>query len=150
MVWGTGILKGMAVTMKNTLRKPVTLRYPDVKMELPERARWALVALNNDDGSVRCTACTNCVRACPDNVLTLDFETREDKSKHITRLEYEVGACMFCGLCVEACPFSAIEMGKNYELATWDVAGLSYPIIEDVDAASPKRKKDSEGGDADA
>jgi NADH-quinone oxidoreductase subunit I len=27
---------------------------------------------------------------------------------------------MNCGLCAEFCPFDAIKMDHNYELATWD------------------------------
>ena len=41
-VWGTGILKGMRITMRNMLRGPITVQYPHEKLELPERARWAV------------------------------------------------------------------------------------------------------------
>ena len=42
--------------------------------------------------------------------------------------------CIFCGYCEEACPVSAIFMGKDYELAVysnkdfiWDKADLLVP-----------------------
>ena len=42
--------------------------------------------------------------------------------------------CIFCGFCEEACPVSAIFMGKDYELAVysnkdfiWDKADLLVP-----------------------
>jgi formate hydrogenlyase subunit 6/NADH:ubiquinone oxidoreductase subunit I len=47
---------------------------------------------------------------------------------------------MMCGLCVEACPFDAIEMGHDYELAKRDLADLEYSLITDEPAAKPKRK----------
>lgn len=148
MVWGSGFFKGMKVTLANAFRGPVTIQYPEERMELPERARWAVAPVQDDEGSPRCTACMACVRECPDNVLALEVETREDKSKHIRRFTYEVGACMFCGLCVERCPFSALQMSHDYELATTDTSDLLRVLLEDVDAASPKRKKKAQDADS--
>ena len=52
---------------------------------------------------------------------------REGLPDHKTR-------CIFCGYCEEACPVSAIFMGKDYELAVysnkdfiWDKADLLVP-----------------------
>jgi NADH-quinone oxidoreductase subunit I len=145
-MWGTGFFKGLAVTMRNMFRGPVTLQYPDEKQALSDRARWAVKPLYDEGGSLLCTACGNCVRACPDGVLVLDSVTDEEKNKRILFLDYEVGACMFCGLCVEACPFSALEMSLEYELATVDTAELVTRLLEDVDAASAKRAR--KGGEA--
>ncbi|MBA4370366.1 MAG: NADH-quinone oxidoreductase subunit I [Coriobacteriaceae bacterium] len=145
-MYGLGILKGMRVSWRNLMRGPITVQYPDERLTLPERARWAVIPLMNDDGAPRCTACMNCVRACPDGILDLSFVTREDKTKHIDTFRYEVGACMMCGLCVESCPFDALAMGHDYELATTDTACLTSTLLADVDAASPKRERTA--GDA--
>ncbi len=140
-MWGTGFFKGLAVTMRNMLRGPITLQYPEQRAELPERARWALQHKYDAEGRPKCTACEICVRTCPDCIITLDYTKAEDGSKHIDSYVYEVGACMFCGLCVESCPFDAIEMGKDYELATTDPKkGFYRTLLYDVDAAGPKRK----------
>jgi NADH-quinone oxidoreductase subunit I len=32
----------------------------------------------------------------------------------------DIDLCMNCGLCAEFCPFDAIKMDHDYELATWD------------------------------
>ena len=135
------MLKGMWTTAKAFGRGPVTLQYPDVRQELSPRFRGAVAVLYDEDGAPKCTACMNCVRACPDEVLALDFETDEDKNKRIVTFGYELGACMFCGLCVEACPFSALEMSDEYELAVPDTASLDRVLLADIAAASPKKKR---------
>jgi NADH-quinone oxidoreductase subunit I len=138
-MWGTGFFKGMWVTMKNMLRGPITLQYPEQREELPERARWALQPKYDAEGKPKCTACEICVRACPDGIITLDYHKDDQGGKHIDSYRYEVGACMFCGLCTEACPFDAIEMGKDYELATPDPKCLYRTLLKDVPAAGRKK-----------
>ncbi len=141
MAYGLGLLKGMGVAFRNLVRGPITVQYPDERLALPQRARWAVIPLWDGSGATRCTACTNCVRACPDGILDLRVTTREDKTKHIDAFDYEIGACMMCGLCVEACPFDAIAMGQDYELATSDVERMTVSLLSDVDAASARREK---------
>ncbi|MFM8269255.1 MAG: 4Fe-4S binding protein, partial [Pseudomonadota bacterium] len=34
--------------------------------------------------------------------------------------------CVFCGMCEDACPFDAIRMGSNYELASFDRNDFIY------------------------
>jgi len=147
-MWGTGILKGFVITMRNMLRGPITVQYPEQRLELPERARWTVTPRFDEDGNPKCTACLICVRECPDHVLHLDVSTKEEGGKHIDRYTYEVGACMMCGLCVEACPFGAIEMSHEYELATRSHDDLARVLLADVDAASPRRAKKGEDADA--
>jgi NADH-quinone oxidoreductase subunit I len=156
-MWGTGILKGMAITMRNWARGPITVQYPEQRLELPERARWTVTHKFKEDGSPKCVGCLICERECPDHVIRIDITQREDKTKHIDAYTYEVGACMMCGLCVAACPYDAIYMSHDYELATPDVDDLSCVLLHDVDAAPvprPPRKEPAagppEGGDADA
>ncbi len=127
--------------MRNMLRGPITVRYPYERVTLPERARWAVEVVRDESGAHKCTACMTCVRACPDHILDLQFTTAEDKSKHIDYLRYEMGACMMCGLCVEACPFDALKMGQDYELAKLTRDELTVDLLVDVAAAAPARAK---------
>ncbi len=144
-MWGLGILNGFAITARNWMRGPMTVQYPEERLTLPERARWTVTHRFNEDGSPKCTACLICERECPDYVLKLEVTVAEDKSKHIDRYVYEVGACMMCGLCVDACPYDAIFMSHEYELATQSPEDLSRVLLEDVDAAPiPRRGKAEE------
>lgn len=138
--YGYGILNGLRITMRNMFRGPITVKYPHEKVELPERARWAVQLKLDEDGAHKCTGCLACEKACPDYIIKIDVTTGEDRSKHIDRWDYQLGGCMMCGLCVEACPFDAIEMGHDYELASRDVESLEYALITDEPAAKPKRK----------
>jgi len=139
-MWGSGILNGLRITMRNMLRGPITVRYPYEKIEMPPRFRFALEVVFDEDGSHRCTACMTCARICPGHIIELPFTTAEDKSKHIQFLRYELGACMMCGLCVEACPFDAIRMGKDYELARLTREELTIDLLSDVPAAGSRSK----------
>ena len=140
MAWyGKGIFKGLQITLRNMRRGPVTLQYPLERNVIPDRARWAVAMKLDEDGNHKCTSCHACVRACPDAVLSLEDTTGEDRSKHIDRFTYELGACMMCGLCVAACPFDAIEMSHNYELSVVNPDGMTYNFLEDVPAASAKK-----------
>lgn len=139
-IWGTGILKGMLISMKNMFRGPITVQYPRERVELPERARWAVEMKLDEDGQHKCTACLACQKACPDYIIDIHVTTDAERNKHIDAWHYELGACMMCGLCVEACPFDAICMGKDYELATTRPDALEMDLLHDVPAAKPKRK----------
>jgi NADH-quinone oxidoreductase subunit I len=138
-IWGTGILNGLRISMRNLIRGPITVQYPRQKVKLPERARWAVQMKLDDEGNHKCTGCLACEKACPDYIIRLDITTDEERNKHIDRWHYEIGACMMCGLCVEACPFDAIEQGQNYELARLKPEELECDLLVDTPAAKPKR-----------
>lgn len=129
----------MAISIRNMLRGPITVQYPHEKITLPDRARWAVQMKLAEDGSHKCTGCLACEKACPDYIIKIDVTTDEARNKHIDRWHYEIGACMMCGLCVEACPFDAIEMGHDYELARYTPEELACDLLSDTPAARPKR-----------
>jgi NADH-quinone oxidoreductase subunit I len=141
VIWGLGFLRAMGVTMRNMFRPAMTVQYPDEHLVIPERARWALAHKFDDAGAPKCTACLICERECPDHIIHMTISGDAASGKHIDEYLYELGACMMCGLCVAACPFDAIEMSHEYELATPDPHALVRILLRDVDAASGKRTK---------
>ena len=138
--YGSGILKSMLIAYRNMLRKPITVQYPHEKVELPERSRWALAMKPDEHGEHKCTGCIACERACPDYIIKIELTVAEDRSKHIDHWRWEIGACMMCGLCVEACPYDAILMSHEYELARIDPSLLSIELLTDVPAVPIKRR----------
>ena len=127
---GTGLIQGLAVTAKNlvgSFRDPArytTVEYPEVKQKLPEAYRNFpfLVAESADDpmGTLRCVACLICEKECPPQCIYIVRE-RDAKGKVITRpkvFDIDISVCMSCQICVEVCPFDAIKMDQEFEIAT--------------------------------
>lgn len=111
------ILTGMGITIKYGVdpRKEVTQQYPEVKREPPDRFRGKLFVNINI-----CTGCTACARICPVDAITL--KTVRDESKKLRPVVFDIdnARCMYCGLCVEACPVEhCLYFEKNYEFSSY-------------------------------
>ncbi len=114
-MYGLGILKGMRVTLKHIFRPPFTVQYPEEVRPIPHRARTNLLWFEE-----RCTGCSTCAQACPDGCILVATSPAEDGSLNIDRYEIDFRICMYCGLCVEACPYQAIQAGGTWKDATAD------------------------------
>ena len=81
-----------------------TIAYPDAEPVLPDRFRGAplLDASRCPDG------CRACIDACPTQALSTEG----------SELRLDLGRCLFCTDCVEACPEGAIGFGTDWRLAT--------------------------------
>ncbi len=54
----------------------------------------------------------------------MNLEVSDDNS--FISSNQSVHNCVFCGLCVDACPFDALYMTNDYELSSYDKASLKY------------------------
>jgi NADH-quinone oxidoreductase subunit I len=118
IVLGTwSIVKGLAVTLRNTARPRVTLDYPAKPAPIYPRYRGRLQHLRDEEGRLKCTACLACQKACPTNALpTIEGDDKKGKEKRAKTYVWDAGRCLFCGYCVEACPFHAIRMTQAYSV----------------------------------
>jgi len=122
------ILKGLWVTLITFWRPKVTVQYPhrdpaeDYKPRPGYRGDFALIT-DRETGQLRCTACMSCVRICPDKCIHIVGEGK-GKERKPTEFYIDIGLCMFCHLCVEACPFDAITMTTDYEQSEYDPRAL--------------------------
>jgi len=111
------IVKGLAVTLRNSARPRVTLDYPAKPAPIYPRYRGRLQHLRDEEGRLKCTACLACQKACPTLALpTIEGDDKKGKEKRAKTYVWDSGRCLFCGYCVEACPFDALRMTQAYSV----------------------------------
>jgi len=129
--FGLGLLKGMAVTLKHLFKHNTVIQYPDEKQDLPARTR-GVIALKEEN----CTVCMLCGRECPDWCIYIDShkETlapkreggRPRKRNVLDRFAIDYALCMYCGICVEVCPYDALFWSREFEYAEYDIRQLTH------------------------
>ncbi len=127
------LFKGLGLTLKYTLKKPVTFQYPEQRRPIEPRYRGRHRLVTNDDGSVRCVACGLCAAICPARCIYLEPGETAQGVRHPQVYEIEVGRCIYCGFCAEVCPVEAIVLTQEFELATTDKPTLRYDKAALVD-----------------
>jgi formate hydrogenlyase subunit 6/NADH:ubiquinone oxidoreductase subunit I len=117
-----GVMKAMVTTMRTMLRKPVTIQYPTVHREIPERNKGLpLLLWDFETDEPFCTGCHACERACPVECMTVIMkdnpkfaEGTSKRRKIVDDFWIDYGRCMRCGICVEVCNFEAIAMNNTW------------------------------------
>jgi NADH-quinone oxidoreductase subunit I len=127
---------GMKVTFKHLFVPSVTIQYPEVKLQLPERERNRLY-MNMDD----CIGCDQCARACPVNCIEIETvkslpeedlgKTSNGKKKAlwVTKFDIDFAKCCYCQLCVFPCPTECIYMTDVYEFTEFERKDLIYSFV---------------------
>ncbi|MBG0853260.1 4Fe-4S binding protein [Streptomyces spinoverrucosus] len=128
---GSGLAKGLAVTLRTMTKKTVTEQYPDVQPDLPPRTRGVIGLFEEN-----CTVCMLCARECPDWCIYIDShkETvpaaapggRERSRNVLDRFAIDFSLCMYCGICIEVCPFDALFWSPEFEYAETDIRDLTH------------------------
>ena len=122
----TELVKGLGISIKYMLKRPVTLNYPHEKGPLSPRFRGEHALRRYPNGEERCIACKLCEAICPAQAITIEAEPRDDGSRRTTRYDIDMTKCIDCGFCQEACPVDAIVEGPNLEFATETREELLY------------------------
>src|SRR3990167_7958579 len=146
---GLGVLKGLWVTLREFLgtypwgrvllrigRVPersglVTIQYPEQKHRHPERFRYfPFLVYDGTPDNLRCVACKICEQECPPaciHIVVAKDEQGRPLKAHGRPLpkefDIDTSICMSCRICVDVCPFDAIEMDNNYEQSSTDRFG---------------------------
>jgi NADH-quinone oxidoreductase subunit I len=112
--------RAMGVTLRNLGRRPVTVMYPDVRRQYPERFRGVLaLSYDPETGEENCIGCRLCEYICPPQVIKVEMLKAKERN-WAKSFSLELYACEFCELCVQVCPTDAIIMLRTFELATSD------------------------------
>ena len=168
----SGYITGLKVTGRTLLRtmfpgglkKPipqpskgaVTVQYPAEKETPTDRARGVISLVEEN-----CTACMLCSRACPDWCIYIEGHKVKapprrvgGKARNVNildRFDIDYALCMYCGICVDVCPFDALFWSPEYEYSEPSIADLLHdkerliewhetvPDFEPYEAGSEKK-----------
>jgi NADH-quinone oxidoreductase subunit I len=130
---GIGLLKGLGVTIKHLFQRPVTLMYPHERDVLPPRTRGVIALMDEN-----CTVCMLCSRECPDWCIYIEShkETvppakeggRARTRNVLDRFAIDFSLCMYCGICVEVCPFDALWWSPEFEYSEYRMDALLHEM----------------------
>ncbi len=62
---GLGIVKGMTLTLRKFFEPKATIKYPEVRLDVPHKFRGRLQLLYDEYGTLKCETCFQCAQACP-------------------------------------------------------------------------------------
>ena len=126
-----GLAKGLVLTMKTLFTRPVTINYPLEKETPVPRAR-GVISLDTE----ACTVCMLCARECPDWCIYIEGHKevqppakeggRVRARATLDRFDIDYALCMYCGICVEVCPFDALFWSPEYEYSEPRIADLLH------------------------
>ena len=121
-----GIIEAMKVTLRTMLSRAVTVQYPEERIDLPERTRGVIALLEEN-----CTVCMLCSKECPCWCIYIEGHkvTTPGKRKPVNELDrfaIDYGLCMYCGICVEVCPFDALHWSPFFEYTSYTYEGMVH------------------------
>jgi NADH-quinone oxidoreductase subunit I len=102
-----------------------TVQYPEEQLIVPEEFRFVpFLVYEEKDGKKepRCTACGICSKACPPQCIWIVRSSDPATGKPVaTPAEFyiDMDVCMNCGFCAEYCPFDAIKMDHDIDIASF-------------------------------
>jgi NADH-quinone oxidoreductase subunit I len=97
--------------------------------EAPPRSRGVIALLDEN-----CTSCMLCARECPDWCIYIDSHSEQvavpggrARTRHVLdRFAIDFSLCMYCGICIEVCPFDALYWSPEYAYAEGDIRELLH------------------------
>ncbi len=107
-----GFIKAIESGSKHLLMKRFTLRYPEKKLKFVGDG-YQYDPKRGGEGIAEAIG-----------MVKVDEQWKHNKKSIMPQIDY--GKCVFCGLCVDACPFYALYMTNDYELSSFTKEHLIY------------------------
>lgn len=114
--------------LKNMLKGPVTVSYPEKERTFPERYRGHV---ENDIS--KCILCGMCMRGCPSGAIRV---SRPDYTWEIHPF-----SCVQCNNCVEVCPAKCLAMKPGYTEPGTEKTTITHRYSEERIAAEVAKQK---------
>ena len=103
--------------------------------ELPARSRGVIGLLEEN-----CTVCMLCARECPDWCIYIESHKEPMPAEPGTeprrggrqvrnaldRFAIDFSLCMYCGICIEVCPYDALFWSPEFSYAETDIRDLTH------------------------
>jgi formate hydrogenlyase subunit 6/NADH:ubiquinone oxidoreductase subunit I len=116
--------------LRSMFRKAATVRYPFVKVMMPDKFRGKL-----SFEAAKCIGCKLCMKDCPSGAITI-HKVGDKKFE----AEFDFSRCIYCAQCVDSCPRKALAATGEFELAQINRSKLTVTFRAEcpaVAAAAP-------------
>jgi len=112
---------------------PATTDAPALDLDaggLPPRSRGVIGLLEEN-----CTVCMLCARECPDWCIYIESHKQTSPAQDsgrprvrnvLERFAIDFSLCMYCGICVEVCPYDALFWSPEYAYPETGIAALTH------------------------
>jgi NADH-quinone oxidoreductase subunit I len=102
---------------------------PVAAADLPARSRGVIGLLEEN-----CTVCMLCARECPDWCIfieshkeTVPADSGRPRVRNVLdRFAIDFALCMYCGICIEVCPYDALFWSAEYAYPETGIAALTH------------------------
>lgn len=126
-----GFLPGLNLLIKKQVE---TIQYPEEERPISDRWRGRHRLNRREDGSSKCVACFCCATVCPAQCIKIEAGEAPEgapSEKYPVKFEVNLFECVFCGLCVEACPCDALYMDtKDMKISQYSPDKFVFTLKE--------------------
>lgn len=134
----SGFFEALYAGLRQLPKRRMTMRYPEVQTELPNGyytfdPKLGVAKPGYKGRHIlwmdKCTGCQLCSITCENiaqaiEMVHVDKSQPNNKKSIFPQVDY--AKCVFCGLCVDACPFYALGMTEYFNLVSTSKKNLVY------------------------
>ena len=132
------LVTGMAITLRYSIKKPVTVIYPKERIPMKRfKGPIAFVVDTEKNNDHKCIACNACIKTCPSRCMSLvAAKSAVDGKRVLTDFKVNYMLCSLCSLCIDVCPTDALKHDDpNYDMVSLTQKELVMDLLQPFRAA---------------